>query len=167
VASGRNTQSEVLGDFSPWKTSSLQSGRVFETAIFGSPSGRGFPRHATSLQDYGGVGNGLSVPQRSFAHYSPRRVPRLTKNCVFTEPVFEAVFALDRNRSRGLRGEDFLVANLRCGFGSAPRRLPVSLPQLGVKTWLTHSACLAAIALRKAVTAGWTIEIRVGHCVAI
>jgi hypothetical protein len=82
VASGRNNQSEGLGNFPSWKPNSLQCERLFETAIFGSPSGRGFPRHATSLQDYGGVGNGLSVPQRRFAHYSPRRVHRLLMRCL-------------------------------------------------------------------------------------
>jgi len=41
------------------------------------------------------------------------------------------------------------------------------VPQLSVKARLAHSACCAAIALRKTVTTGWTIENRAGHGVGI
>jgi len=41
------------------------------------------------------------------------------------------------------------------------------VPQLRVKARLAHSACFAAIASREMVTAGWTIELRLGHSVAI
>jgi hypothetical protein len=46
-------------------------------------------------------------------------------------------------------------------------RLLMRVPQLSVKARLAHSACCAAIALRKTVTTGWTIENRAGHCVGI
>ena len=52
-------------------------------------------------------------------------------------------------------------------FGSALRNLLVQLLQLGVKAWLAHSACFAAVASREMVTAGWTIELRVSGYVAI
>lgn len=37
------------------------------------------------------------------------------------------------------------------------------VPQLRVKARLAHSACFAAVALREVMSAGWTIELRVGH----
>jgi len=55
------------------------------------------------------------------------------------------------------------LSNLRCGFGSALRRLSVRLPQLSVKARLAHSACFAAVALLEVMTAGWTIKLRAGH----
>jgi hypothetical protein len=47
-------------------------------------------------------------------------------------------------------------------FGSALRNLLVQLLQLGVKAWLAHSACFAAVTLQKVMTAGRTIELRAG-----
>src|SRR5579864_2601167 len=41
------------------------------------------------------------------------------------------------------------------------------VPQLRVKARLAHSACFAAVALREVMTAGWTIELRVGHGMAV
>jgi hypothetical protein len=59
------------------------------------------------------------------------------------------------------------LSNLRCGFGSALRRLLVRALQLSIKTRLAHSACVAAIALREVMTSGWTIKIRAAHYVCI
>jgi hypothetical protein len=41
------------------------------------------------------------------------------------------------------------------------------VPQLSVKTRLAHSSCCAAIAFREMVTAGWTVELRLGQSVNI
>jgi hypothetical protein len=41
------------------------------------------------------------------------------------------------------------------------------VPQLRVKARLAHSACFAAIALQKVMTAGRTVELRVGQRVAV
>jgi hypothetical protein len=59
------------------------------------------------------------------------------------------------------------LSNLRCGFGSALRRLLVRALQFSIKTRLAHSACFAAIALQKTMTTGWTMENRAAHCVSI
>jgi len=47
------------------------------------------------------------------------------------------------------------------------RRLLMRVPQLRVKARLAHPTCFAAVALQEVMTAGWTIEIRAGHCVPI
>ena len=47
------------------------------------------------------------------------------------------------------------------------RRLLVRVLQLSVKTRLAHSSCCAAIAFREMVTAGWTVELRLGQSVNI
>jgi hypothetical protein len=49
----------------------------------------------------------------------------------------------------------------------ALQRLLLRLLQLSVKARLAHSACFAAIALREVVTAGRTLEIQAGHCMAV
>jgi hypothetical protein len=54
-----------------------------------------------------------------------------------------------------------------CGFGSALCQVLVGIPQLRVKTRLAHSACFAAITLRKAMTTGRTIENCGARCVGI
>ena len=59
------------------------------------------------------------------------------------------------------------LSNLRCGFGSALRRLFMRVLQLSVKARLAHSTCFAAVASREMVTAGWTIELCVSGYVAI
>jgi hypothetical protein len=66
-----------------------------------------------------------------------------------------------------LQGDGFLVANLRCGFGSFFGCLLMRVPQLKVKTPLAHSARFAAVALREVTTTGCTIKIRAGRCVPI
>jgi len=94
------------------------------------------------------------------------RLPRFAKNCVFTEPFLKCV-AYTPKSVGCLRGDDFLSANLRCGFGSFFGCLLMRVPQLRVKARLAHSAGFTAVPLSEMMTTGWTIELRSGHRIAV
>ena len=59
------------------------------------------------------------------------------------------------------------LSNLRCGFGSLFGCLLMRVPQLRVKARRAQSAGLTAVALREVIAAGWTVELRVGHRMAV